>query len=575
MRVLLLHPEDPPFDPRWSDSHWDLIVDLGWAGQSQYAEWRERFRCQVRGLYSFANWHDDVRRLHQVFSIGNGTLVDSEGIDWWALLTPRSYQGFYEFFLLQKVAGEIRPTPELYATRAHPMADVLGKLLGTEAKLLCTNPPASFASRLRRYGAAFNTFTPKQIAMIAGDKWDADYRLRRFFARKPKSTAGAKILLPTAYRNVSRTVVSYARLLSDTNFLLVTTRADGLLDDLPPHIQPARLAAYAPTRRNKSTEQEIASLTTQWRLLESNLLRAGDPAHRQIALLLEDLSRGLRNGLRIRDAWRRVFEEESISAVLCGDENNAYIRLPVLLAKKRGVWTVHSSHGALDTAIMLNGVCSDLYLVRGEMEADYLVQGGLPRDRILIGSAPLEPRRKAQTAGPDIFFFSEPYELFSGRTELFYRELLVNLCQIARAQRRKVIVKLHPFENAPARSALVDRALSTADRELVEISIEPMSEKLLQRIWFAVTVESSVAVECAVVGVPCFLCAWFDLELHSYGKQYEKFGAAQRLGAPQDVLQIPEMLAARTRLETTERFYDPISPEALAVAFRRGDFVQA
>jgi len=576
MRVLLLHPEDTPFDRRWSASHWDLIVDLGWAGRSQYQVWTKQLACPVRALFGFADWQQDVRQIQQMLQLGNGRLVDAEGIDWWALLAPGAFQRFYEFWLLQKLAREIGTSPELYVTRAHPWTETLAKLLGTKATTLSGSPQNGFASRLRRYRTALRTLTPRQLTMIAGDKWDTDYRIRRFLATKRKSEPGAKVLLPSAYRNVSRIAVSYASLLPKKSFLLVTTRADGFLANLPRNVQAVTLAAYAQVPRIQSTEREIAALSARWKVLKENLQQAQDPALTYAAGLFADLPRALRNGLRIRDAWRKVFERESISAVLCGDENNPYTRLPVLLARKRGVWTINCSHGALDITVMLRGPCADVYLAKGEMEQDYLVeQCGVPRERIFVGAPPLECRPARESRGTDIVFFSEPYELYFGRTETFYRELLPNLCEVARKHSRKVVLKLHPFESARARSNLVDHVLAGSDRRLVEISAEPMSQRLLQRTWFGVTVESSTAVECAVAGVPCFLCGWFDLDLHAYGKQYQKFGAAQILDRHTDILRIPDSLGLAPRPEATERLHHPITPGDLKTIMQTRDIVQA
>jgi hypothetical protein len=570
MRILLLHPEDTPFDSRWTGAPWDLVVDLGWAGRSQYQLWEKHFGCPVRGLFDYAEWREDVRHIQQAFEFGNRSMVDAEGIDWWALLTPRNYQRFYEFLLLEKLAREIGPSPELYVTRAHSLADTLGKLSGTKVVALGTEPEPGPSSRFGRYVGAVRTLTLRQIAMIAGDKWDVDYRFRRLLARKRKSYSRARVLLPSAYRNVSGTAVAYASLLPAWNFLLVTTRADGFLNDLPRQVEAVTLAAYAPVPRNAATEQEIASLTAQWQLLENKLLQTKDPAFIYVAGLFANMPRSLRNGLRIRDAWRAVLEQESIASVLCGDENNPYTRLPVLLAGKRGVRTVHCSHGALDANILLRGTCSDTYLAKGEMEKDYLVeQCRVPEERIVIGSPTASHLSTDSIRGgaerTDVFFFSAPYELHSGRTETFYQELLPNLCEVARRHGRKVVLKLHPFESLRARTKLLDRILNETDRKLVEISTAPMSEQLLRRIWVALTVESSVAVECALAGVPCFLCGWFDLDLYAYGKQYQKFGAAQILESPEQVLCIPESLVARPAgFGGASRLYQPITPERLA-----------
>jgi hypothetical protein len=185
----------------------------------------------------------------------------------------------------------------------------------------------------------------------------------------------------------------------------------------------------------------------------------------------------------------------------------------------------------------------------------------------VVGAPPVEysfADRKLPESGGQIVFFSEPYELYSGRTETLYRELLPPLCAIARQYERKVILKLHPYESVSARSRLVDRILTRDDRRSVEISTVAVSERLLRHIWFGLTVESSVAVECALAGIPFFLCGWFDLDMHCYAKQYAKFGAARVLTTPNEILAIPEMLdLQRPTADVRNLLYQPITPRKL------------
>jgi hypothetical protein len=356
-------------------------------------------------------------------------------------------------------------------------------------------------------------------------------------------------------------LTSYAGLLPDQNFLLVTTRTDGEIKNLPPHIGAMPLAAYAPRPRNKTTEREIASLVQQWQIIRKKLYEVHPSLPRT---LFEGFDQTLRNCLRMRDAWRGVFEREQIDAVLCADENNTYTRLPVLLARRSGVPTVYCSHGALDVNVLLRGACSDIYLAKSEMESDYLAKEcGVPRERIFVGAPPGSHFAAPEgAAGTHIVFFSEPYELYFGRTETLYRELLSRLCAIAREYGRKVMVKLHPFESLTARTQLVERVLTDNDRRLVEVTAVALSERLLRKIWFSVTVESSVAVECALAEVPCFLCGWFDIDLYSYGKQYARFGAATILDDPADISRIPDLLKSkRPGTEVRNRLYHPITRE--------------
>ena len=410
MRVLLVHPEDSPTSGEWSNSRWDLVVDLGWAGASQYAVWSEQLGCPTRGLYSFSEWHEGVRRIRELWHTGTGCLLDAEGIDWWELFAPLRFQAIYEFLLLLKVAGEIQTPAEVRITRPHSLADTFGRLLGVNVvPFIKRAGPVSAA--VRRYTEALRTLTSGQLAAIALDKWDTDYGFRRLLHRRRRSSSlGQKVLLPSAYRNVSRVLAAYASLLPDRRFVLVTTRADGAIQDLPRHVDSVPLAAYSPRPRNQATEREIAALTKQWSALQKRLRQSKDAVLSYVGGLFPDFVGDLRVGLRIRDAWREVLERERISAVLCGDENNPYTRLPVLLARGRGVRTVHCSHGALDVNVLLRGVCSNTYLAKGEMDRDYMVQQcEVPEERIALGAPPVQhsfATGESRAPGDQIVFFS-------------------------------------------------------------------------------------------------------------------------------------------------------------------------
>jgi hypothetical protein len=547
MKVLLVHPQDSPLEGAWTSACWDLVVDFGWAGSHCYAQWSKALGCPVRGLYSFREWEKDIGEIKEVLRLGLGLLVDEEGIDWWELLAPIHYQQLFELRMLQTLAGEIAPAPEVSITRPHHFANALATFLNSGINCFLPAISRHSHSQFPRYLEVIQRLTRSQVLEIALDKWDPDYRLRRFICRsQTNSPRGPAVLLPSAYKNVTRVGSSYARMLPDNDFLLVTTRQNCVTDDLPPNVACSALASYAPIPRNGGTEREIASLIRQMTQLWGTIAGSQPLSSAHLLSTFSDLPRWLRNGLRVRDAWRRVFERQPICSVLCADENNVYTRLPTLLASRRGIRTVYCAHGALDVNVLIRGICSDAYLVKGEMEKDYLVRRcKVPPERIHIGAAagmgsPLN--HESARENTHIVFFSEAYELYAGRTESLYREVLPKLCTVARRAGRKVVLKLHPFESMSARLRLVDRLLSDDDRNLLEVTSEPVSERLFRRTWFSLTVESSVAVECALAGIPCFLCGWFDVDLHAYIKQYEKYGAAQILASPEEIERIPGSL---------------------------------
>src|SRR5258708_19526244 len=177
-------------------------------------------------------------------------------------------------------------------------------------------------------------------------------------------------------------------------------------------------------------------------------------------------------------------------------------------------------------------------------------------------SYPLPPSDR--TVRDWIVFYSEPYELSSRRTQTFYAERLPELCYVASRTNRKVILKLHPFESLRVRKLLVGRGLTGEQWGLVGIRQGPMAPDLFARAWCSITVESSVAVENTINGVPCFLCSWFDVSWYDYGKQYAKYSAGYPLDSPARIREIPHLLERLQITEATRRsLRTSISPNDL------------
>jgi hypothetical protein len=109
---------------------------------------------------------------------------------------------------------------------------------------------------------------------------------------------------------------------------------------------------------------------------------------------------------------------------------------------------------------------------------------------------------------------------------------------------------------------LAARVLTSDQSAAIEWLVGRTEPELLRRTWFGVTVQSSVAVECVVQGVPCFLCEWLDLWPYGYIGQYRKFGVAMGLASPSDVSRIPEMLAEyRPNRKVAEDCWEAITPK--------------
>jgi hypothetical protein len=127
-----------------------------------------------------------------------------------------------------------------------------------------------------------------------------------------------------------------------------------------------------------------------------------------------------------------------------------------------------------------------------------------------------------------------------------------------------MIVKLHPSESKQDRSAMLNRVLSSSQRRVAEIVDGPLTADLLTGAWFGITVLSSVAVECALRGIPCFLCRWLESWQHGYIEQFIRFGVGIGLNDSSDIARIPDYLQQyRASARTLADCWQPISEERL------------
>ena len=91
-----------------------------------------------------------------------------------------------------------------------------------------------------------------------------------------------------------------------------------------------------------------------------------------------------------------------------------------------------------------------------------------------------------------------------------------------------------------------------------------MTPDLFARAWCSLTVESSVAVESTLHGVPCFLCSWFDASWYDYGKQFAKYSAGYPLDSPQRIREIPQILEKfQISTATRQGLQTSIAPDRL------------
>ena len=560
LRVLLIHPKDSPRNGPWVRKNWDLLVDLGRSSESRARCWQELLGCSVLRLESFRRCIEDARLVGTILRQGRSHLLDEQGLDWWELTSLFIYAELEKAILIRRLAADSSLNGDIFSTRDDWMVRALAQLLRKPVSILGSTSRSG--NRVERYWRAFGRLSLPQIAEIFFDKYDGGYRWRGRLALKRRKASEPVVLLPSPYTNVSRLAAAYARTLPEQAFLLVATRRGGMQFEPPANITVARLAKYAVTSASGS---DCAMLVQKWQDLRPRLKEIPEIRVLGQTGILDSFTTWLRNGLPVRDAWHRVLDQEPVISVLCGDDSNWYTRLPIVLARKRGLPTVGFHHGAFDGLFLMKDLASETYLAKNEMEQDYLVRVcNIPDEKIVIG-APNQGSGFPQTAGReavDIVFFSEPYESTGGRWEEIYRELLVPLCELAVKCARQVVVKLHPFENARERSALLDKILSPEKSRLVKIVSGPLTDELLSRAWFGITVQSTTVADCAERGVPCFLCSWVTDSPYGYIEQFSRFGMGIILKSAAEIAEIPDMLAKGVPV-SSRALAQPIAAETL------------
>jgi hypothetical protein len=360
---------------------------------------------------------------------------------------------------------------------------------------------------------------------------------------------------------MSLTAVAYARQAPNSSFLLVSTRSSGRLNEVPENVSQGWLASYA----GDSSVDEYHEILRRWEGLKKELESVPELAALARLGLMDDFPRRFANGLVTRNAWLRVLNLEPVEAVLCCDDSNPYTHIPLLLARRRGLPAIACHHGALDGRYLIKTCHADVILAKGRMELDYLINTcGVDSSLIEIG-APNAPEYEGNARareGDWIVFFSEPYEVMTERAEEIYRDVIPGLADLARRAGKTLVVKLHPSENLKDRQSLAAQALTLDQNGAIQWLTGRMGPELLRRTWFGVTVQSSVAVECVVHGVPCFLCEWLDLWPYGYLGQFRKFGVAMGLRSPADIPKIPDMLAEyRPSRKIAESCCETITPE--------------
>jgi hypothetical protein len=573
MRVLLVHPEDDLQQGPWSDLRWDRVVDLGRAGMEAYARARSHYGCPVTSFYESEGGSENFKNLQRVrdlFARGAGRLTDRYGLDWWELTSIRVHAEVETAIRLQKFAAGLGAGDEIHISKPGFEAKILKLATGDRLHMF----PSRANSSRRGPGHYFHVarkFPPSQLLEIFWDKADPGYQLRGWFNGKRKPQQDPVVLLPTAYVSVSRTGIAYANTVPDANFLLVATRRSGWVANPPANVETAWLRSYASVRPSGRTA-ELKDLMERWGLLRNELDRI--PEFNTLSRLggFDEFPYWFARGLEIRDAWRNVLETEPLQAVICVDDSNPYTHIPLLLAKEKGLPTISCHHGALDGRCVFKRVHADTVLVKGKMEEDYLERMcGLPAKQVEIGAPAGEyEEEEEQISGGDkkscIVVFSEAYEAMGGRGRDVYQDILPALADLALSEGRVVVVKLHPAESLAERKRIIRQTLSPDQQQVVSVVGGPLRSELLDKTWFGITILSTVAVECALKGIPCFLCKWLESSPYGYVDQFTRFGVGIRLDQPDEIKRIPFMLQNyMSDPHLRKNCGTPIQPERLRI----------
>jgi hypothetical protein len=539
LKVLLLHPADTLLWPTPSE-RWDLIIDFAHAPDSTYENWRRQAGCPVLSLYQFAEEVDDLRVTRELLQLGTGYLADHWGIDWWDVLSLEIVAELRQLTLVHRLSKELDKNCELYATRLHPLAAALRRLLGARLTILESNFRAVI-HRMRHYHEVFSHLDTAEFAQVLADKFDSDHSIRRRFARRTRPTGMPVILLPSAYLNVSRVALSYAEQLPVHHFLLVHARNNAKVPALPPNVRSASLSSYFVP----SDKLETASLLDSWHGLTKHLVYGAEVFNMADAMgLLGRFPALLRWGLALRDAWSQVFESENVTACFCADDSNPPSSIPLIMARKRGLPVLACHHGALDYQMAIKTNHADVYLAKSEMERDYLRRICRLAPEKIVVAPPMssKPPHVLRHSARWLVFFTEPYASSGWRSDEVYRDLLPRLCTLAQTCGLKLVFKLHPFESIKRHRKMLRRLVPQYERQ-IEVIAGPPSDQLWGDTRFALTVQSSTAVECRALGIPVFLCAWLRDSWAGYLQQYARFSVGHVLESPDQISEIPELLA--------------------------------
>ena len=167
-------------------------------------------------------------------------------------------------------------------------------------------------------------------------------------------------------------------------------------------------------------------------------------------------------------------------------------------------------------------------------------------------------RKKCKSS---IVFFSEDYEVSGARSEEFYLDVLPPLLKLAKVHGKDLVVKLHPAESVRDRRRILKKVLSPDERRELRMVNGPLTEELIEKMWFGCTVISTAALDCAMRGIPVFLCGWLENWPFGYLEQFAAYKVGIKLSHPREIAQIPRLLES-FELKQEQKFQQPVRLES-------------
>ena len=566
MKVLLLDPKDNLRSVVVNG--WDLIIDLGRAPCSVYRLWEQWAGCEVRSLHDLAVEVDDLYHARDLLQTGMAQLIDRTGIDWWDVLSLEILPELLLMTLARRQAENLERNCELYTTRPGVIARAIADLLGTKLRIAGRN---NWVRKFQDYRNLLWTLDGVQVAHILEDQvLKGRFGGQRFGDDQSRTPV---ILLPSAYINGSRTAIELARAMPDEKFLLIFTRSSGRLRAVPGNVSIRRLAVNS----SFNYRQEVSELLAEWRKLNSRLASAA----RELKVagsvgVLNRVATLLPLAISYRNAWQAVFETANIDGCFCTDDSNFLTRIPLIIARNRGLRTLACHHGALDYFMAVKTRYADFHVAKTALERDYLQRVcHLPPGEITdFLNEPSPPAsHSAQQIGQNkwLVFFSEPYQDKYWRSEEVYADLLPALAALAEKLGLELVIKIHPFESIRAHRRRLRQHLPKQEAA-IRVIAGPPTEQLWNSTAVCLTVQSTTALECARREIPVFFCAWLRDAFSGYLAQFVRFGVGHPLESTAQLASVPAILE-RTRatqssaagMGTLGNLIEPLVPGAETV----------